>query len=224
MKARHEYKHSLNMMDYTVLKNRIKAILPYDKNAVETGEYKVKSLYFDTPQDKALCEKINGIDKREKFRVRRYDDNYDLIRLEKKSKIHGLCYKSATTITKAEVEKILEGDIKWMPNDNRQLIQELYSKMRGELLKPKTLVVYKREPFVFPAGNVRITFDREISTGLFSTDFLSNNIPVIPVGEEIVLLEVKYDEFIPEHILKLLQIENRFATACSKYALSRIYG
>lgn len=223
MKARHEYKHSLNMMDYTILRNRIKTILPHDQNAV-TGEYTVKSLYFDTPMDKALREKIDGVDRREKFRIRRYDDNYDLIRLEKKSKMHGLCYKSSVTITKEETQKIINGDLKWMLTDYRKLVQELYSKMCGQLLKPKTLVIYKREPFVFPAGNVRITFDREISAGLNSTEFLSNKTPTVPVGEEIVLLEVKYDEFIPEHILLMLQVENRFAAACSKYALSRIYG
>lgn len=111
-----------------------------------------------------------------------------------------------------------------MAGDERPLIVELYSKMTGQLLRPKTIVDYIREPFIFSAGNVRITLDRNIRTGLLSTDFLNDALPTIAAGNEMVLLEVKYGAFIPDFIVKLLQLQNRKASACSKYALCRIYG
>lgn len=224
MDARHEFKHSINYMDYAILRGRLSALLPRDENADERGEYMVRSLYFDTPGDRALREKIDGVDRREKFRIRRYGGNTELIRLEKKEKAHGLCYKQVVPLEKGEVSAIASGDIGWMSRDTRPLVVELYSKMTGQLLRPKTLVDYIREPFVYPAGNVRVTLDRDIRTGLYSTDFFSDTLPTIAAGDEIALLEVKYDKFIPDFIVDILQLGNRRASACSKYALCRTYG
>ena len=224
MGARHEFKHSLNYADYTILRNRLKAVLPHDSNTNQNGEYNVRSLYFDTPSDKALREKIDGVDKREKFRIRRYNDDSEFLRLEKKSKTNCLCRKQTVPITAEELRRIQNGDLRWMPTDERPLIVELYSKMAGQQLRPKTIVDYIREPFVCRAGNVRITLDRNIRTGLFSTDFLNADLPTVAAGDEIVLLEVKHDAFIPSYIVDLLQLQNRRASACSKYALCRIYG
>lgn len=224
MKARHEFKHSLNYGDYVVLRDRLKHIMSRDAYTDENGNYRVRSLYFDTPGDKALREKIDGVDKREKFRIRRYLSGGDYLKLEKKSKVHGMCYKQSVQITAEEVTAIQYGNLRWMANDHRDLIRELYSNMRSEQLKPKTVVDYIREPFICAAGNVRITFDRDIRTGLFSTDFMSGDLPTVKAGNEIVLLEVKYDQFIPDYIVDVLQLGTRCASACSKYALCRIYG
>lgn len=224
MKGRHEYKHSLNYADYLLLRNRLRAVISHDANVNANGEYRIRSLYFDTPTDKVLREKIDGINFREKFRIRRYNDDTTFLRLEKKSKVTSLCYKQADSITSEEVARLLSGDLQWMMQDSRPLVQELYCRMHTEQLAPKVLVDYIREPFAYAPGNVRITFDRDIRTGLHCTDFLSNTVPTIQAGEEIVLLEVKYDEFLPGFIADLLQIGHRSASACSKYALCRIYG
>lgn len=225
MQARHEYKHYLNYMDYIVLKKRLKAILKQDENVNENGEYQIRSLYFDTESDKVLREKIDGVNKREKFRIRFYEGNSDHIVLEKKSRFNGLGYKSSVPIQKKEVEHILNSDIEWMASDERKLIVELYSKIRGELLFPRTIVDYIREPFVYEAGNVRITLDREIKTGLYSTNLFDENLSTIePIDMTYALLEVKYDAFIPSFIKQIIQIGSRSASACSKYALARIYG
>lgn len=224
MRARHEFKHSLNYGDYVILRDRLRRMMRRDPHADQNGEYKVRSLYFDTPADKALREKIDGVDRREKFRIRRYLGHTDYMMLEKKSKTHGMCYKQATSLTLDEVAKIQSGELSWMAGDGRGLVRELYAKTRNEQLRPKTVVDYIREPFVCAAGNVRITFDRDIRTGLFATDFLRDELPTIPAGNEMVLLEVKYDQFIPDYITDALQLGNRQASACSKYALCRIYG
>lgn len=224
MNARHEYKHSVNYMDYSILRSRLSTVLAHDANTDEKGEYAVRSLYFDTPGDRALREKIDGVDRREKFRIRRYNNDPGFLRLEKKSKAHGLCYKRTAPITREELSALIGGNLRWMARDERPLVVELYSKMTGQMLRPKTIVDYIREPFVYRAGNVRITLDRNIRTGLLSTDFLNDELPTITAGDEMVLLEVKYDAFIPDFIVKLLQLQDRRASACSKYALCRIYG
>jgi len=224
MQARHEYKHSLNYMDYILLRDRLKAAMHRDPHAGPAGEYRVRSIYFDTPSDKALREKVDGMDNREKFRLRRYPGSGDGIFLEKKSKTSGLSYKQSQPITRAECEELLAGPAPWMRDTSRPLAYELYAKMASEGLRPKTIVDYTREPFATSAGNVRVTFDRDIHTGLYSTDFLSDSVPTIAAGDELVILEVKYDEFLPEYIARLLAIDARRATSCSKYQLSRIYG
>ncbi|GHU95185.1 molecular chaperone [Clostridia bacterium] len=224
MKARHELKHSLNYGDYHILRGKLRRVMSHDVHADENGEYRVRSLYFDTPGDKALREKIDGVDRREKFRIRRYLGDTDYIMLEKKSKTHGMCYKRSAKLTAEEVCAIQSGELSWMIGDKRELVCELYSKMRSELLLPKTVVDYIREPFICIAGNVRITLDRDIRTGLFATDFMSECLPTVKAGDELVLLEVKYDQFIPDYITNVLQLGSRRAAACSKYAICRIYG
>ena len=224
IQPRHEYKHRINNMDYVLLKGRLEAIMQRDIHTDKNGEYIVRSLYFDTPKDKALREKIYGINRREKFRLRRYIGTKDYYLLEKKSKKNGLCYKQSCRLTREEIELIQKNDFDWMAFDKRDLVQELYSKTKYEQLRPKTIVEYIREPFTYSVGNVRVTFDRDIRTGLFSTGFLSDELPLLKTEAGLVILEVKYDQFIPDHIVMLLQLDGRRASACSKYAMCRIYG
>jgi hypothetical protein len=222
---RHEFKHRLNYGDYAVLASRLRAALGRDAHAGADGTYRVRSLYFDTPDDRALREKQSGVDRREKIRIRRYPGSGNpIIHLEKKIKIHGLCHKSSAPLTAAEVERILAGDLAWMAHDARPLVVELFHKMRGACLAPKAVVEYVREPYVYAAGNVRVTFDSRIGTNLSAASFLDDGAAFLPAGEEIVLLEVKYDAFLPSFIENLLQVGSRRAAACSKYALGRCYG
>ncbi|WP_061996464.1 polyphosphate polymerase domain-containing protein [Clostridium sp. ATCC 25772] len=224
-KFRHELKHYINMSDYMAIKNRLTQIMRLDKNANQNNEYKIRSLYFDNLNDKALMEKINGINRREKFRIRFYNDDYSFIKLEKKSKINGLCGKDSAKITKEQCEKIIEGDIEFLKHSNTPLFVELYAKMKGDLLKPRTIVDYTREAYIYPTGNVRITFDKDIRTGIHSKSIFDANVPTISsIDNTFVVLEVKYDEFLPEIIQHIIQTNDRRATAISKYAASRIYG
>lgn len=224
-KPRHELKFFINIGDYLAIKNRLKHIASLDKNAGPSGTYHIRSLYFDNFNDKALMEKINGYSKREKFRIRYYNDNFNFIRLEKKSKINGLCTKFSAPLTKDECEKILNNDIEWMLSSNKPLIQELYFKMKSQMLKPKTVVDYTREAYIYKAGNVRITIDSNVRTGICSQDMFNTNLPTmkIPTNDSIIL-EVKFDEFLPDIIKDVIQTNTRKATSISKYAHSRMFG
>lgn len=149
VKFRHELKHYINFSDYISIKSRLRSIMHIDKNANENNEYKIRSLYFDNVYDKALMEKVIGVPKRHKFRIRFYNDNHEFIRLEKKSKIRGLCLKDSEKITKEECEKIINGDIEFLRDSNKKLFIDLYSEMKGNLLRPKTIVDYTREAYIY---------------------------------------------------------------------------
>lgn len=169
-------------------------------------------------------EKVDGVNIREKFRIRYYNNDTSFIRLEKKSKVNGLCLKECATLTAEQAQAIVAGDYEWMIESGVSLIQELYSKMMSQGLRPKTIVDYTREPFVFAPGNVRVTLDHNIRTGINCTDFLNPNCVTVPAGDAPIILEVKWDEFLPDIIRDAVQLPNCRVGAFSKYAVCRIYG
>lgn len=225
LKLRHELKHNINFSDYIALSQRLRVIAKQDPHVRENGRYKIRSLYFDNIEDKVLQEKLNGVNNREKFRIRYYNNDLDYIKLEKKSKISGLCSKMSTFLTKEQCESIINGDTQWMRYSNEPLLVELYAKMNFQQLRPKTLVDYIREPYVFEPGNVRITIDSEIKTGLNSKDLFNQDVATMRTNSSnIIILEVKFDEFLPEIIRDIIQVNNRQSSAFSKYAVCRVYG
>lgn len=221
-KLRHELKHGISQGEDRILSSRLRKLFSRDTNAGPDGSYRIRSLYFDTPNDTALRQKLDGVNCREKFRLRYYGDDLGFIRLEKKYKINGLCGKRSTRITQEQVEMLLSGDIGFLLSGDA-LMQELYSKMKGQRLAPKTIVTYDREAFLFAPGNVRITLDRNVRTGLASLDFLNPGLHHVPVSDGLTVLEVKYDEFLPEIVKMAVQIPNTQASAYSKYAVCRKY-
>ncbi len=222
MGLRHEWKHQISYSDLLAIRQRMKAVAGADANAID-GKYLIRSLYFDTPSDKALREKIDGVDVREKFRIRYYNFDKSFIRLEKKSKYNGLGEKGMAKLTAEESQRIVDGDIDWMYDSQQPLIRELYAKMKSTRLEPKTIVDYDREPFTFTAGNVRVTLDYNIRTALRCTDFLNPDVMTIPVPDDPIILEVKWDGFLPDVIRMAVGLDNRRVGAYSKYAACRVY-
>ena len=220
---RHEWKHEITWSDAITLRQRLRAVARPDPHAPE-GRYQIRSLYFDTPGDKALREKLDGVNCREKFRIRLYNGDTSLIHLEKKSKRGGLGTKASAELSPGEAQAIVDGGLSWMPDSGRPLVQELYHKMRTQGLRPRTIVDYTREPFVYAPGNVRVTLDYNIRTGLGRTDLLNPDCPTVPAGDGLTILEVKWDAFLPNLIRDAVQLDGRRTTAFSKYALCRIYG
>lgn len=220
MEYRHEWKHEISPGDVPALRSRLRAVASLDEHGVG-GIYRVCSLYFDTPTDRALREKIDGVSRREKFRLRRYGGGF--IRLEKKSKNGSLCAKEQAPVTEEEVRALLAGDSGWMRSPGRDLVWELYQKMTAQLLRPRVIVEYTREAYVYAPGNVRVTLDANIRTGLRSTDFLDPDCVTVPASDAVVL-EVKWDAFLPDCIRSAVQLEGRRTAAFSKYAVCRRFG
>lgn len=223
MKYRHEWKHEITFGDMLILRGRLARIMGRDKHT-ENGKYKIRSLYFDTQTDKALKEKIDGVNIREKFRIRYYNGDLSFIRLEKKSKVNGLCLKESASLSVDSVQAILDGDYGMLIRENQPLATEFYSKITGGSLRPKTIVDYTREPFVFAPGNVRVTLDYNICSGLQNMDFLNPDSVTVSVRNAPIILEVKWDEYLPDIIRDAVQLENCRTGAFSKYAACRIYG
>ena len=219
---RHEWKHEINYSDLLAIRSRLSAVARPDPHA-SGGRYLIRSLYFDNASDKALREKIDGVNMREKFRIRYYNGDTSFISLEKKSKKNGLGTKFSARLTPEEAQKIVDGDLDWMIGSGRPLIEELYCKMQYQGMRPKTIVDYTREPFIYEPGNVRVTFDYDIRTGLGSTDFLNPDCTTIPAGDAGIILEVKWDNFLPSIIRDCVQMPGRRVSAFSKYAQCRIY-
>ncbi len=220
MQFRHELKHEINASDMIAIRQRLRAVATFDPHAVD-GKYLIRSLYFDTPENKALIEKQSGVSRRQKFRIRFYNGDKSVIHLEKKSKVGGLGTKVSASISEEQARKIINGDIDWMINDPNDLIRELYSKMVGERLRPKTIVDYTREPFIYAPGNVRVTLDYNIRTGWLNTDFLDTQCITLPAADGICIMEVKWDNFLPEIIRDAVQLKFARTGSFSKYEACR---
>ncbi|MGL4737006.1 MAG: polyphosphate polymerase domain-containing protein [Cellulosilyticaceae bacterium] len=221
-KYRHELKYDISYAEYMVLHQKLRFLIQPDSYVDESGRYKVTSLYFDNLDDKVLREKMDGVSRREKFRLRYYNDATSNIKLEKKQKVNGLCLKTSAAISKDACERLLAGEDDWMDDRSHSLQQELDFQMKTQILRPQVLVLYEREPYVYEVGNVRVTFDMNIRTSLSSTDFLNTEVASVPINVYgRMIMEVKYDTFLPGHIQDMLQLGRARVGAFSKYAACR---
>ena len=223
---RHELKYQIHYSDYLALRQRLRPVMRSDPHCRADGTYQIRSIYFDNVYDKALREKVDGIQKREKFRIRYYNDSFSFLTLEKKIKHNNLCMKVDAPISEEECRRLLSGDLVWMVGHPQPLVQELYCKMKSQQLRPRVLVSYLREPYIYAPGNVRVTFDSQIRTTLFHGTFLEPEVWDVSAQERPgeMILEVKYDAFLPEIIAHLLQCEGLRQQAFSKYGACRRFG
>lgn len=224
IKGRTELKHEITKMDCYLLRNKLKHFMRVDPHAKKDGKYLIRSVYFDNFDNKVLTEKKEGFFQRDKFRVRLYDYNMEYLNLEKKSKRNNLTYKQKCRITAEEYEKLRGGHISWMEKDHRMLIRDLYVQMNLFQIKPVTVVDYEREVFIYEHGNVRVTFDGSIKTSFRNNDLLNPDLAMVETNPDVVVLEVKYDEFIPDVIKYMLQLGDRSKGTYSKYQISRMFG
>ena len=224
-KGRSELKFGITYVDYQMLKMKLSHVMQLDPHAGRNGRYLIRSCYFDNFDNKVMNEKKEGFLNRDKYRVRIYNKSDAVIHLERKSKRNNQTYKSKCSLTKQEFERMRRFDFDWMEEDDRSLIRDLYKDIKLYQLKPTTVVDYEREAYMYPYGNVRITFDSKVQSSMRNTDMFNEKLPMVNVLEpNEVILEVKYDEYLPAHIkMLLLGIYTRHE-AYSKYQLSRMYG
>lgn len=222
MQFRHEVKHEISNLDVLILRQRLRAVMTPDSHT-KNGKYEIRSLYFDNLDDKALREKLDGVNTREKYRIRLYNNDPSVIHLERKFKHGGLGYKESAVLTPEQAQQTANGDIRWMAESTDQVILSFCSHIRNEGLIARVIVDYTREPFVFDPGNVRVTLDYNIHTALRCTDFLNPNCITVPVPNSPCILEVKWDNFLPDVIRGMVQLGDRHSTAYSKYAACRMY-
>lgn len=221
---RHEFKYLCSYGQLRMIQARLQGLIPLDPHVGESGQYNIRSLYFDDYYDSYLQENEAGTDPREKFRIRIYDHSSGRISLELKRKVRGMTQKISCPLTEEQCRLLMAGEIPDISKDAPAVFQKLVLQMRIRLLRPKVIVEYDRVPYVYPHGNVRVTLDENIRASGRTELFLEEDIPlrpIMPTGQHI--LEVKYDEYLPDHIYRTVQLENLQRTAFSKYYLCRRY-
>ena len=220
-RLRHENKYLISAAQAEIVRSCAQAVMQRDTHSGEQGIYHIRSLYFDTPYDYFCHENEAGVDNRKKYRIRTYGDGNG-IRMEIKSKVCGLTGKESCWITREQFEKIVRGET-LVPGADSSAAWNKFITARNELpLVPAVLVDYDREAFTYPDGNVRVTFDRCIQSSDRFDAFFEKTVPgrpVLPTGQ--TMLEVKFDEFLPDFILNALSIRDLRMTAFSKYYLCR---
>jgi len=220
MVKRNELKFFISSTEYIVLKRRLAAVMPADKHDAGEG-YRVRSLYFDSLGNKAFWEKEAGVSVRRKYRLRLYDLDSNLVKFEIKNKVGNQILKETAWISRTDADLVQKGDYSALLKYSNKVLRKIYYSFKKEKYVPVVMVDYVREPYVLPFNNIRITFDREISSGSCFNIF-KKGVTSSVLKKGMVVLEVKYDGFIPSWLKRLLQIEHFERSAISKYCNGRM--
>lgn len=214
---RHEYKYLISTASAALLKRRLPAMMARDPHAGPAGQYTIRSLYFDDSNHSAYEEKVSGVADRVKYRIRYYNYNTRVIRLEKKEKHGHLTRKTGQHITLADALHLQSGNSGSCPDTQGDLVTQLRCGISCGL-RPAILVDYDRTPFVCNAGQTRITIDENIRTRPYEADLLASDQAMVPVLEDgMVVLEVKFNDFLPGYLASALEDIPKVNFAISKY-------
>ncbi len=221
---RHELKFFISEMQYHVLSRQLDHVLQRDPNGDENNEYHIRSLYFDTIFNDAYFDKLDGVQNRNKYRIRIYNLSDRLIKLECKTKVGSLISKRSLSIPRDLADQLIAGDPTDLERTSSGLLSDMYREMTCGLLRPVVIVDYVREAYLHPAEEVRITFDKQLRTGMRSIDLFDPTVPTIsPFDNNDIILEVKYNRVMPPYIANLLSTycPNAQQSAISKYTWCR---
>jgi SPX domain protein involved in polyphosphate accumulation len=223
VKYRHELKFILSPAYAEILKHRLAMIMDVDENSAnEDNTYFIRSLYFDDCQDSAYYEKIDGVEYRKKYRIRLYNNNCSFIRLECKYKHENKTSKDQILIDKSICDKIINGNIEELNIDKANLLTKFVVEYRTRNLRPSIIVDYKRLAYTYPVSDVRVTFDSKIRSGRYNYNLYDKDLDTYKVIDDIeVVLEVKFNEILPEQIAIVLSTVPMIRQAFSKFAVCR---
>ena len=216
-----EDKYNCTATELVTLQSRMEAVLRPDENEGGPEGYSITSLYFDDLEDSCLQDTEDGVNLRNKYRIRIYNDALSVIKLEVKTKRDNRIMKRSRSISIAEMKRLINGECieDSASGEDPATLFNLAIKTRG--LRPKVIVAYERKAYVYEPGNVRITFDRNVRASGRVEQFGQKNISYDFLQEYDKVLEVKYDEFIPDFLLQLLELGELQQSAYSKYQMCR---
>lgn len=221
-KLRHELKYFISWKEYVLIRSKLATILRLDDNTKNPEGYLIRSLYFDDMYDTGMFEKLVGVQRRDKYRIRIYDYSDKTINFERKSKYDSYISKVSAPLNRTQTNQILSGDYNSLRESENTLLKEIYVKRNTVLLRPAVIVDYLREAYIYQDGNVRITFDKFISAGVGSFNIFSRRVPTYPVVEkDLLVLEIKYDNYLPTLIKGLVKSLTGDTCAISKYVMCR---
>jgi len=218
---RKEIKYPLSLVDFMTIQQRLLPYVKLDPHCTETG-YRVRSLYFDSDSDTDLFDTLDGVQNKQKIRLRFYPPNDRIILLENKLKYGTDGVKRSLALTHDQAREMVRGDYSFLRDLPDPLALSLYAKMMTGAYRPKSVVEYRRIAYIYPANNTRITFDHSISASPVVSSFFDPNPLLTPVSNpDTGVLEVKYDHFLVSVLAEALQPLDALSTANSKYVSSR---
>ena len=219
LKFRNEWKYLISEWEAFSLCQRLEPFMAHDSHAKD-GVYMIRSLYFDDMWDSSYDEKLMGVEDRCKWRIRCYNCSDSTIKLERKLKKGAYIHKDSASLTRQETDDIIAGRGEFLLDHPAPLCREFYYEWRTRQYRPKVIVDYDREPLILPEGDVRITFDRHVRAAVGSYDIFDPNLATLEtLPDGMLVLEVKFTEFLPALIHKLLPLDGQQFTAVSKYTL-----
>lgn len=221
---RNELKFFINTQQKALLADKLSRLCQRDSFSDSTGRYTVTSLYFDDYQQSALIDKLSGIKDRKKFRVRVYNHQPDVIKLERKIKRNNLIDKSNHRISRDEYNSLVNGDVSFLVDKDDIVANDFLLNYQTRNLRPRVVVEYRREAFIYKYGDVRITLDHLLKAGIFQNDLFSKGFMRSAIPHDQVILEVKYTGYFPDVIRKIIQMNNLQWQSCSKYVICCVVG
>ena len=223
MDFRNEQKYIVTEAQLTLLRARIRPLMCTDRNQCKDGGYRVRSVYFDDLDDRFLAANFAGLDDRVKFRIRSYNLSDTFVRLETKFKHGGLSQKEQCLLSREECDALLDHRYPSPGREMKKPLRRLCLEGATSTIRPRVIVEYLREAYVCTAGNVRVTFDRNIASSPYVKQFFDPACPMTPsLPPRTHVLEVKFDEFLPDYLVQAMDLGDLMQAPFSKYVYSRI--
>lgn len=217
---RHEIKLLISEAEAASLRSRLGAVLEKDPHAGPSGEYFIRSLYFDDLEKRSYFEKLAGTPDRKKYRLRIYGLSGEVIKLECKEKRGSMIRKRSATVGRETAEALCRGDFSPLEGSDDPLVNEIFTLSRKRGLSPSVVVDYDREAYVHPLSNLRLTFDKALHAGIEGSDIFDGGLFTVPVFEDGgIIFEIKYDEILPKFVQELLADARGQRLALSKFTL-----
>ncbi|MCK5107118.1 MAG: polyphosphate polymerase domain-containing protein [Nanoarchaeota archaeon] len=219
---RNELKFYITYLDYIYLTNILKKFMKPDPHAIN-GPYFIRSLYFDSINDQAVHEKLDGIETRKKYRLRIYNTQDKTVKFEIKQKFNNQVLKQTGIIEYNDALKIIEGDYEPLLKYKNQILNKIYINFKTQKLKPVIIIDYYRDAYMHELNNIRITFDQNLQINNSNFNIFSDSIVTHKLlNQNNIILEIKFDKFLPVWIKKLIQLPKFEKCAISKYCIGRL--
>lgn len=221
---RNELKFFINAHQKNIMVNKLMKICQRDPFSDADGGYLISSLYFEDYNQSAVLDKLSGIRDRKKFRIRVYNYQPNVIKLERKIKRDKVTDKSHIQISLEEYDTLVSGDVSYLLHKDDVVANDFFLSYRMKNLRPRVVVEYRREAFICPYGDVRVTFDTSLRAGVFQNDLFSHGYRISALPRDQMILEVKYSGYFPDVVRNIIQIDNLQWQAVSKYVMCYVVG
>ena len=218
--SRRELKYLIGYQDSLKLQEELDKLLYLDMHS-QSGFYNIRSLYYDSINNKDYAEKYAGIEYRQKLRIRVYDVEQEKAKFELKEKVGVYQLKRSLWISKEDVKNCMQGEYGTLLDYKDDFAPVLYSRLTLGGYRPVALIEYERRAYIHECYNIRITFDRRIKSSELELDLYQREVTWTSQMEDMVILEVKYTGTLLETIRKILAKYYLVNISISKYGTGR---